>query len=1066
MGSTVDNIKSVLVPLKSFTAFLTGSAVHFSKTIKRLQINQHECTVCVLHPKDSILVVSLGNQPVSFKQLPLPSSPSLFRVWGFDISLISLSFIPQDIHESLNIGYSKNDRYSTASSTQVQNLKVNKLAQPYLFGIDGIVETKKGESNIVNGWLFGIDPFKITSIQARLDNEILDLEYPIFRADTGVAFPDNAQAQTCGIEIELPLDKADGKLSLEFFTDNDKGTLFFESPLARMQILNTSDSAAQPDASTTPSIEPKFNVDTLFVEQQKKLKTRMLGWLFINDSMKIEAVRARYRNEIISARYGLERPDVQGLFTHDSKAIYSGFEFQFDDIKGNPLIIFEMDLGNEEWIEFDRRKPSQINTTFYTDAKIDEKVSRVKSGVESAQIGRRYGHDFMIVGWCFSIDKQSIERVRIVTKGATFEAELNPSRKDVFAIHGEEFPNSNISGFEIPVDNISRTAKLKFEYLNTKGKWVLFAEEDFSKFPVSHFASHNAEKLDYGKWLKEHDSLLRIDNKSANQLNESLSIQPLISIVLPVYNTPEQYLKQAIESVLNQYYTNWELCIADDASTDKNTLKVLEKYSTKDSRIKVTHRETNGHICLASNSALELTSGEWIAFLDHDDLLTDDALLRVVQYMNLHKEVQLFYSDEDKVDEKNKRHDPYFKPAWNRSLLEGQNMLCHLTVVKKELIDHAGGFEEGMQGSQDWDLFLKITEKLTDKQIRHIPYTLYHWRAIPGSTALALEEKGYIRISSENALKAYCERNKLNAAVEPVAHGHWRIRRHLPTNPPKVSIIIPTKDQVEILVQGIDSIRNLTTYSNYEIIIVNNNSKKPETLQQLEAYKSEGITVLDYPHPFNFSVINNFAVKHAKGEILAFLNNDLSIIDGQWLEEMVSQVLRTGTGAVGAKLYYPEDCIQHAGVILGINGVAGHSFKYAERGEPGQRNRMNLVQELTAVTAACLLVKKEAFLKVKGFEEEHLGVAFNDIDLCLRLHEAGYRNTWTPFAQLYHHESLSRGDDNDSDRKTRVDAEIDYMKKRWGYILRNDPAYNPNLTLEFEDFSFAWPPRLPVHESN
>ena len=531
---------------------------------------------------------------------------------------------------------------------------------------------------------------------------------------------------------------------------------------------------------------------------------------------------------------------------------------------------------------------------------------------------------------------------------------------------------------------------------------------------------------------------------------------------MPVYNTPKVYLQKAIDSILNQYYPDWELCIADDASKNPHIWELLQDVAAKDNRIRILKREKNGHICQASNSALGLATGEWSTFLDHDDTLPRDALLRTVEYMQRYPEAKLFYSDEDKMDANDNRHDPYFKPDWNPELLEGQNYLCHLTVTKTKLVKEVGGFQRGLEGSQDWDLFLKITERLSESQIVHVPYVLYHWRSIKGSTALALAEKGYIRQSSLKTLQGHCSRLNANTQIIPIAHGHWRLKHKVPEPSPKVSIIIPTKDQIEALKACIDSIQNTTTYLNYEIVVVDNQSSQTETQDYLDELKSKNIRVLPYPHRFNFSALNNHVANRVDGKLLAFLNNDVTVINGDWLEEMVSHASKQHVGAVGAKLYYPEDCIQHAGIILGINGVAGHCFKYAARGEPGQRNRLNLVQRISSVTAACLVIRKSVFDLVGGFEEDNLGVAFNDIDLCLRIREAGFANIWTPYAQLYHHESLSRGDDNDHRRRLRVDDEIEFMRKRWGDTLHLDPTYNPNLTLEFEDFSLAWPPRLPM----
>ena len=943
----------------------------------------------------------------------------------------------------------------------VSEIQATNLKLPVIHSIDGILEADNLEGRLIYGWAFGLKPVKIKKIQARLDHLRLDGEFPLKRIDVAGTFKDEPDASMCGFEFDIPEDKPDGILTLECQLDNDAWIELSQTTLSSYDVKKVREETVEKPEAVQQTARPVYNVDNVFIEQQKQIKTKISGWIFLEDGPPISDVRILLKGEELKCRYGLMRGDVQAAFPGQNNATSCGWEVKVKDIPGNPNMIFQFRMEGGPWMEFDRRKVSQIQTSFYFDKKIHEEKSGVKANVESARIGRRYGHQFMFVGWCFRIDGKPVEDVRIRTGKQTFNGKAGLKREDVFEENKDEFPNSLKAGFEIPLDDIPRTAKLKFEYKNPKGRWTLFALEDFSRFPVSHFASQSEEKRDFNKWLKRFENLLSIQKNKVPTLLDSFEIKPTISIIMPVYNTPGNYLEYAIQSVINQYYPHWELCIADDASPDDSVWKLLQDFAEKDDRIKITRREDNGHICAASNSALELATGEWCAFLDHDDAYPKDALLRTVQYMNQHPQAGLFYSDEDKLDEKNKRHDPYFKPEWNPELLEGQNYLCHLTVTRRELVERVGRFQPGLEGSQDWDLFLKITEELDTDQVVHIPYLLYHWRAIEGSTALALEEKGYIRESSHKTLKGHCERARPNVDIMPIAHGHWRLKYNVPQPAPLVTIIIPTKDQAPVLRAAIDSITSSTTYTQYEIIVVDNNSEEEETKELFEKLEARGIQVLDYPHPFNFSAINNFAAKHAKGEYLAFVNNDVTIINGDWLEEMISHACKDHVGAVGAKLYFPEDCIQHAGVILGINGVAGHCFKYALRGEPGQRNRLNLVQQFAAVTAACLVVKKSIFEEVDGFEEENLGVAFNDIDLCLRIREAGYANIWTPHALLYHHESVSRGDDNDQSRKNRVDAEIEYMRKRWGDTLLSDPTYNPNLTLEFEDFSLAWPPRLP-----
>ena len=907
-----------------------------------------------------------------------------------------------------------------------------------------------------------MNPLKVRKIRARLDHVKLNVEAHLPRKDVKAVYPNESDADRCGFECELPAGKKGGTLKLDCQLEgSDIWTEFYQGDLASL-----SEMAPESDLDNLPQVvehplQSRYNLDTIFVEQQRKLRTKLLGWVFLEDGPTIQGVRILIRNGKLKCRYGLQREDVLAEFPGQANAIYSGFEANVEGISGNPNLVFQMQVEGGDWITFDQRKPSQIKTTYYLKKKIPPTESGVLANVENARIERRFGYRFSISGWCFRTDGKPISKIRIRIGQETFPGKPGMERPDVHERFQSEHPVGLHAGFEIPLNDIARDSKLNFEYKIPKGRWTLFAVEDFSKFPVSHFATYSEDRTDYKKWLSQYDSLLSIPKEEVRPRLDKLPLQPLISIILPVYNTPEKYLRKALQSVKRQYYPNWELCLADDGSSHNHVKTVIGEFADGEPRIKTVYRKENGHICRASNSALRLATGEWCAFLDHDDKLTPDALLRVVEYINRHPQAQFCYSDEDTLDKEGNRRDPYFKPDWNPELLEGQNFICHLAVIRRERIERVGGFEPGLEGSQDWDLFLKITETLQPDQIVHVPHVLYHWRAVEGSTALALEEKSYVRESSRKALEAHCARVHPGSQVFAIAHGHWRIKHPLPTPAPEVSIIIPTRDQADILRACIRSVRNSTSYTNFHILVVDNQSEKKETHRLFAKLKKDGITVLRYDQPFNFSAINNYAAARATGDILLFLNNDIIVNNFDWLEEMVSQFGKKQVGAVGAKLYYPEDIIQHAGVILGINGVAGHCFKYAEQGETGQRNRLNLVQQFSAVTAACIAVKKSAFESIGGFEEERLGVAFNDVDLCLRLGEAGYRVIWTPHAQLYHHESLSRGDDNAWRKDTRVDDEIQYMISKWSGMLRNDPNYNPNLTLEFEDFSLAWPPRLP-----
>jgi len=566
----------------------------------------------------------------------------------------------------------------------------------------------------------------------------------------------------------------------------------------------------------------------------------------------------------------------------------------------------------------------------------------------------------------------------------------------------------------------------------------------------------------YQEWVRRFDTIEEEDRGLIREDIERLQSKPKISILMPTFNTPLQYLKEAIESVRSQLYSNWELCIADDCSTNPEVIELLKQYSSDDARIKVCFRSENGHISRASNSALELASGEFIALLDHDDLLSEHALYMLVKELNLHPETDLIFSDEDKITSFGARLNPYFKSDWNPELMCAQNCVCHLVSFRTSLVRSLGGFREGVEGAQDWDLTLRVADMCTAKRIRHIPHVLYHWRIIEGSTAQSTSFKPYVMKAQSKVVSDHLERIGVKGASVEILNDISQLRVHYPAPSPAplVSIIIPTKDCVELLQKDVESICSRSDYKNFEIIIVDNGSIEKETLEYLDSLsRSNRAKVIKDELPFNYSRINNSAAKIAKGELLAFLNNDLEVINSSWLTEMVSLAVRPEIGAVGARLWYPNDTLQHAGVFLGIGGIAGHNHKGRPKGDVGYFNRAILPQNLSAVTAACLVMRREVFEQIGGFEEELLSVAFNDVDLCLRIREAGYLIVWTPYAELYHYESASRGYENTPEKFRRFEKEIENMRSRWKEILPFDPYYNPNLSLIKEDMTFAFPPR-------
>jgi GT2 family glycosyltransferase len=565
---------------------------------------------------------------------------------------------------------------------------------------------------------------------------------------------------------------------------------------------------------------------------------------------------------------------------------------------------------------------------------------------------------------------------------------------------------------------------------------------------------------DYALWTRKFDTL---GESALVRLRERaqalLETGPLISVLVPTYNTPLVWLRRCIDSVLAQAWPRWELCVADDASPDPQVMAVLQEYAQADARIRVTRRDSNGHISAASNTALAMARGDYVALLDHDDELRPHALLEMAEAIVRHPDVQLAYSDEDKLDVEGQRFDPYFKPDWNPDLLRSQNYVCHLSVIRTDLVREAGGFRTGFEGSQDHDLILRCTERLLPAQIHHVPKVLYHWRAIEGSTALTRDSKDYASAAGARAVEEHLLRITRGAQVEELAHGHFRVRWPLPEQAPKVSLVIPTRDCFELLHTCVESLLGSTDYPNVELVVVDNQSSEPRALAYLaELGSRERVRVLRYDAPFNYSAINNWAIGQCDGELVGLVNNDIEVISPGWLREMASQALRDEVGAVGAMLYYPNDTIQHAGVVLGVHGVAGHIYAGMPRGYHGHGARAWVAQELSAVTGACLLVRRKVFEEVGGLDER-LHVAFNDIDFCLRLREHGYRNVWTPFAELYHHESASRGSEDTDEKKARFAQEVQFMKDRWGEVLPHDPAYNPNLSLQSLNFELGFPPR-------
>ncbi|GHS88648.1 hypothetical protein AGMMS49957_10530 [Synergistales bacterium] len=588
---------------------------------------------------------------------------------------------------------------------------------------------------------------------------------------------------------------------------------------------------------------------------------------------------------------------------------------------------------------------------------------------------------------------------------------------------------------------------------------------DFVKSFLSPKTSGAPTTSKYAEWIALYDT---IDDEKRRAIGEAIkkmevnSQPPLISVVMPVYNPPVHILREAIDSVIKQLYPHWELCVADDVSPNPEIRDMLSRYAAKDKRIKICLRNENGHISEASNSALGLATGDFVALLDHDDVLPENALYEVARAIMENPNASLFYSDEDKLDFDGRRCEPYFKSDWNPDLFLSHNLFTHLGVYKRELLAQIGGFRTGFEGAQDYDLVLRCLDVAGDDAVRHIPKILYHWRKTQESTATGPDKKPYAIRAAVQAISEFLERRKINATVTEFMPGRGliRVQYALPDVCPKVSIIILTKDKVELLVKCVASIQDRTTYSNYEIIIVDNGSVEEVTFEYLRTIsKKPNVKILRDDRPFNYSMLNNTAVEVCGGEIVCLLNNDIEVITPDWLSEMVSHAIRPGIGAVGARLWYPNNTLQHGGVILGIGGIAIHVHHAIIRDNPGYFGRAWLIQNLSAVTGACLMIKKSIYQEAGGLDEKNLPVAYNDIDFCIRVRDAGYRNLWTPFAELYHYESATRGYETTPEKQERFRKETEYVKKIYGDTLTRDPAYNPNLSLSSDPFTLAFPPR-------
>ena len=704
--------------------------------------------------------------------------------------------------------------------------------------------------------------------------------------------------------------------------------------------------------------------------------------------------------------------------------------------------------------------------------KMEKRASKFEYYIDGGNVLKT---GFQILGWYIS--EQPVKIKVYDQNGKLLSTEVKERKRNDVKAQYPECSEAEIHGFILKSkDKVPKKVKIHLENDEKSSAYELILKPSkikkeiqkikkgsqkilvyYQQFGVKQTLKRAGEKLlkkdsiTYKAWLLKNQPSERI---LENQKKHHFVYEPKISIIVPLYKTPEKYLDEMIESVKSQTYGNWELCLSDGSGKNSPIKEKLCQYEKKDARIKVVYNEKQLHISDNTNEALKICTGDFIAFGDHDDLFAPNALYECVKEINRDRSVDMIYTDEDKITMDGKEHfQPHFKSDFNIDMLRSMNYICHLLVVKRSLYEKVGFLKHEFDGAQDYEFVLRCVENT--EHISHIPMILYHWRAHKESTAENPESKRYAFEAGKRAVEAHYQRVGIQAEVEMgELLGIYRTKYHLDTEP-LVSIIIPTKDHIEDLDKCIQSIEKRATYKNIEYIIIENNSEKEETFEYYEKLKKENprVKLVVWEKEFNYSRINNFGVQYARGEYLLFLNNDTEIINENVIEEMLGYCMRDDVGIVGARLYYEDDTVQHAGVVVGLGGVAGHAFVGAAKDDPGYFRRIFVAQDYSAVTAACLMSKRKVFDKVKGFEET-LAVAFNDIDFCMKVRKAGYLIVYNPYVELHHYESKSRGLEDTEEKIERFQGEIEIFQERWKEFLEEgDPYYSPNLTLDKNDFS-------------
>ena len=918
----------------------------------------------------------------------------------------------------------------------------------------------------LSGWCLHVSGKPVTAIRARIGRRKFVTALEILRTDVAKHFGRAQQNLSCGFSLEVRTPRGNGLLTIEAQTSGSPWTKVLVTSVRGPFLARPGERRRRKERDRA-AITQRYRwwYDRPADWQQPTSVLYVSGWFIDTIGLPVRGIRARVGRQFFRANVGLPRDDVSAAYPEAPSSRHSGFAIAIPLPRRVSKVFLQYQGADGIWRDFDSHgvergdrpadapPPSQMR--FFTEPSALN--PRFSFWVHIPDVIERR---LRLAGWCFANEGSHVEAVRARAGRRVTPGDFGIVRRDVALAHNN-CPGSLHSGFLIRASIPRGRHQLVLEARGADGRWEAFFETTVRRRVFRRGGpSLGSEAEIYAHWIDRYERLTRSDKRAIKEHVSTLSRRPRFSILLPTYESDPRWLKRAIESVRQQFYSEWELCIADDASTKKAGWKIVQRYARADGRIKILRRKTRGGIAATSNDALSFASGEFVALLDHDDAIARPALYWAAVELERNPALQLIYTDEDKIDEHDRRHSPYFKPEWNPDLFLAQNYVSHLTFLRTDLVRRVGSFRSSFDGSQDYDLFLRCTAQIKPDKIARIPRVLYHWRALPQSTAASTSAKEYAHVAAVRAVQEHLDARDIKASAEPREFGiYQRIRYPLPPEHSMVSIIIPSRDQSALLEKCIASILQKSDYTNFEIIIIENESVEEQTHELYRRLRQERrIRIIEAAGEFNFSRLINLGARHARGSIFLLLNNDVEIINSDCLVELVSQVSRPEVGIVGARLWYPNGALQHGGVILGAGGVASH-IDSIRREDPGYFARQHLTQDFCAVTAACLMVRREVFEKLGGFDESRLPVTFNDVDFCLRARELGWRVIYTPYAELTHHESVSRGVENTTEKQRRFFKESEFLLKRWGPLIQNDPSYNPNLSLGEKRFALAFPPR-------